>query len=521
MSRRGNLQGIRPDRRAVRLGVAGALLTFAVLGVLRVFTVYPFHPSDEMSHIGYALEVSHGRLPTIDTPIPGAQIPALQHRLNNSKPPNRTIWTANHPPLYYVLTAMPLRVGVETGHPLGGVRAARLLTLALSLVGVGLVAVLARQLVPGRPDIAVAAAGLAALVPGLLQSSAAVYNDALVFATASAALVLTALVVRRGLSWRRLAGLAALAAAAALTRATGLLVVGVAALGALAAVWLHDRRSARTRAILGVGAAGVVVLVAAAVSGWFYLRNRSLYGSVTGTSALLEKFQRGSRGSIVEALLTPKFWTGQLQRLWDDSAGPSGRNGTTVFWYLTAVPLLGLALGGLRWLRHRVAPDRRMVLAWLLCAGLAVLVELSIASFYSVGGSAHGRYVLPGLAVLAVLGAVGLAFLPGGRHALPSVAMLLALAVANVVAWQRYLQLTLQPAPGRSAIGTGLASAHLPGWMLLPAGLVLCAGLVAQVWALRVLVARPKPAEHTALIELGEPEPAAVVEAQQVAYAGA
>ena len=151
-----------PRRSVVGRGLAGVLLTFAVLATLQALTIYPFHPPDEVSHVGYALEVSHGTQPTIETPIPGHETP---------------------------------------------------------------------------------------------------------------------------LTRRRLVLLAVLAAAAALTRATGLIVVAAAGLAAVVAVWRHDGRPARTRAVRAIAAGGAIVVTAAAAAGWFYVRNRHLYGSATGTGA--------------------------------------------------------------------------------------------------------------------------------------------------------------------------------------------------------------------------------------------
>jgi dolichyl-phosphate-mannose-protein mannosyltransferase len=187
-----------PRRSVVGRGLAGVLLSFAVLATLQALTIHPFHPPDEMSHVGYALEVGHGRLPTIETPIPGREIPLLQHKVDNSRPANRTIWTANHPPLYYLVAAVPLRLGVELGHPTAGIRVARLVNVAISLAGLVLIVLLARELVPARPELWVGAAGLAALVPVFVQTSAIVYNDALMVALTTAVLLLIARVLRWG-----------------------------------------------------------------------------------------------------------------------------------------------------------------------------------------------------------------------------------------------------------------------------------------------------------------------------------
>jgi len=479
----------RRRRSVVGVGLAGVLLTFAVLASLQAFTIYPFHPPDEISHIGYALTVSHGDLPTVDTPIPGHETPVLQHRVNNSRPANRTIWTANHPPLYYLVAAVPLRLGVDLGHPLGGIRAARMVNVGISLSGLVLVLLLARELVPARPELWVGAAGLAALLPGFVMTSAIVYNDALMFTLTTAVLLLVARVLRRGPTARRVALLAVLAAACALTRATGLLVAAVAAAALLAAVLLHDRRPARVRVLLAIAAAGAVVGATVAAAGWFYLRNRALYGSATGTGVLLQKFSRNARGTIPQALVDPSYWHDHLRRLWDDSAGPTGRNGVTKYWYLTFVPVLGLALAGARWLRRAVPPRTPLVLAWVACLGVAVLVELSAVSFYSLGGNPHGRYLLPGLSVLAVAAAAGMAGFPG-RRGLQIVIMLVVLVVVNLIVWPRYLKVTLQPDEGENVILTGLRSGHVPAWVLVPAAVLLVAGVAAQAWALWTLSAR-------------------------------
>ena len=491
-----------PRRSVVGRGLAGVLLTFAVLATLQALTIYPFHPPDEVSHVGYALEVSHGTLPTIETPIPGHETPLMQHKVNNSRPANRTIWTANHPPLYYLVAAVPLRLGVDLGHPVAGIRAARLVNVAIGLAGLVLILLLARELVPARPELWVGAAGLAALVPTFVQTSAIVYNDTLMVTLTTAVLLLIARVLRWGPTRRRLVLLAVLAAAAALTRATGLIVVAAGGLAAVVAVWRHDGRPARTRAVRAIAAGGAIVVTAAAAAGWFYVRNRHLYGSATGTGALLQKFSRNRRGTVLQALLGQDFWRGQLRRLWDDSAGPSGTNGVTAWYYLTFVPLLGLTLAGVRWLRRALPPPNSLLLAWLAGLAVAGLVELGAASFYSLGGTAHGRYLLPALSVLAVAAAAGVAGLPGPR-ALPLIAALPLLAVVNVIVWQRYLDVTLNPGDGEHPITHALRVADLPVWLLAPAAALLATGLAAQAWAVWRLSARralpvPVPADRPA-----------------------
>ena len=266
-------------------------------------------------------------------------------------------------------------------------------------------------------------------------------------------------------------------------------MVAVAALAAAAAVWRHSDRPTRARVLPAAAAGAAIVVAAVAAAGWFYLRNRHLYGSATGTGALLAKFSRTAHGSVPQTLVAPEFWHDQLRRLWDDSAGPSGQNGITKWWYLTFVPVLGLALAGVRWLRRALPPPTPLLLAWLACLAVAGLVELSAASFYSLGGTAHGRYLLPALSVLAVAAAAGVAALPGPR-ALPIIVALPLLAVVNLVVWSRYLDVTLRPPDGESSIAHALRYAQVPVWVLVPAAALLAAGLAAQAWALWTLSAR-------------------------------
>src|SRR5918996_1644342 len=57
-----------------------------------------------------------------------------------------------------------------------------------------------------------------------------------------------------------------------------------------------------------------VLAAAVAAAGWFYLRNLSLYGDLTGTAALLDQFGRTPKGSVLELVARPGFWRLQPQR---------------------------------------------------------------------------------------------------------------------------------------------------------------------------------------------------------------
>jgi hypothetical protein len=185
--------------------------------------------------------------------------------------------------------------------------------------------------------------------------------------------------------------------------------------------------------------------VVVAVAGWFYLRNLRLYGDLTGSAALLERFGRVPRGSVAGLLTDPGFWRAQQQRLW--GAGnlvPGATDGLARWlWLLGLVPLAGLLVAGGGWLAGRLRGvggrlDQGRAVAVGLCLLLLGLLQLSVVQFATGGGTAHARYLLPGLVTVGLLAAVGLAALPGGRRGLPAVAMLLTMTWINLWVWQHH-----------------------------------------------------------------------------------
>lgn len=470
----------RRERSLVRVGVGGALLVFLTLGALWVFNVPTYRPPDEASHVGYARELSHGRLPTIDSRIPSDGDPRLARVLGARDARHQTIWTANHPPLFHALVAVPLRAGIDSGHPRIGMHAARLLSVGLSILGLVVLAYLVLLLVPGRPQLAVAAVGLVALLPSFVSISARVYNDSPAFLTSTAGLAAAAVFVIRGPSATRLAAVAVTASLAALTRASGLLVVGIAGLAVLIGVWRAGDGGRLRRLGRAAAAAGLVGVTALAVAGWFYWRNRTLYGDLTASTALLERFGRSSKGTVLGLLTDPGYWRVQQQRLWDVTNLVPRSDGALFrrLWPLALVPLAGLLLAGVRWLadpaRASRRPDPGRAVAFGLGVLLLVLLQVTMVQFVSDGGGAHIRYLFPGLAVVALAAAFGLAALPGGRRGLPVMVMLLAMAAVNLGLWWPYrdiIGLFGQPAMLVAVVplvllGLGLQAVAL--WRLAP-----------------------------------------------------
>ncbi len=382
----------------------------------------PLWDNDERSHAAYAIEVLHGHLPTIDTPVRNDpdRYPQIAHSLHIQRDQaHRDIWTANHPPLYYVMSAPFLAGANAIDQPEDGLLAMRLLNALGMAASVVLVGLLAAELVPSRPEVAVLAATFAAGCVTVAHLGGLILNDGLAAAASSAALLLAVRAVRDGPTPRRLVGIALFGAAAASLRAPGVLAVVVATVAVLIAGRRHGRSWLRS-----LGMAGIVGGVPAAAAGWFYIRNIELYGDVGATTELLEKFHRHSRGTLLHVALDPDLYTFQFRELWvrQNLGWPGLAYAPAVILGLAA---FGLLVTGIRAVRRS---GRANVVPWLLLIGYGLAVQVTVITFYENGGTGHVRYLIPSLPLIGTAAAVGLLGLvrsgAAGRGQWPAVAVL-------------------------------------------------------------------------------------------------
>jgi hypothetical protein len=246
-----------------------------------------------------------------------------------------------------------------------------------------------------------------------------------------------------------------------------------------------------------VGAAAVQAgLVAGAVvvaAGWFYLRNRALYGDLGGTAENLRLFGFGERRPLLGVLGSGRFWSGVYDQLWGRMAGGQflasgvlalpGR-------LLGAVVVAGLVLGGARAARARgsaaaatggLRPAGRAV-AWLLVLATGPLMLVAMAGYVAEGGGTHARYLYPALGAVSLVAATGLAELPGHRG-LPLLALFVGQVVVNLLLWATFLSRTGEGRPSLTAsVGQGLwVNSGPPGGLVVAVVAVLLAAAVAMV----------------------------------------
>jgi 4-amino-4-deoxy-L-arabinose transferase-like glycosyltransferase len=179
-------------------------------------------------------------------------------------------WSTADPPLFFAISAVLMAASNF-----------RLVLVPLfnTVVGLGIVAlavILVRDADPERPRRALLAGGLLLFLPAHIYMSAMVSEEMLVaFFTSLAVFALVRrdrAAVGAGFELRRTAAIGAAAGLAVLTKLTG----AVAALTAVGTYALEGWRRSELRPTLARVAA--VVLIATVVGGWYFARNRVLYG---------------------------------------------------------------------------------------------------------------------------------------------------------------------------------------------------------------------------------------------------
>ncbi|WP_436796091.1 hypothetical protein [Actinospongicola halichondriae] len=397
----------RSTARTVRTGLA-ALVVLFVAATLSTSILYPaLTPVDEGAHVSYGYYLTTFDPPTVFDPLTGGSYTYRE---------NRTVYTANHPPLYYSLLGPVVRGVNVVADPSTAIHVGRLVSVAFGVMALVSLVGLASELMPKRPSAWLAAGAVGMLLPHVTVNSGFTYNDSAGLAMSLGVLWAGARILTAGPTNRRVLALAILSAAAALTRVSAtpfaVVAVGLALAGALRRRGMPDRWR-RVAAVVVVPGA-----VTAVFAGPIYLRNLRLYGDVTGGKALYELLGRHSRP--MDGLFESPFMAARYRGLWVDltfrvDTGPVhmvDRMSFALLWAGLALGVIAIALRTVRWWRGEARHE-------LVVAGaLAVVVAVVIWGFVqhvTGGGIAHSRYLLPAWPVYALLVAAGLRWLPHAR----------------------------------------------------------------------------------------------------------
>lgn len=326
-----------------------------------------------------------------------------------------------------------------------GWRAVRVFTALLGGLGVLLAWRIMRVLFPEREWLADAVAAGMAFLPMYVHIAAAVGNDPPTVVVVELSVLLTLLMLRDGPSPRRVALLGLSLGLGMLTKDSANVVIPVAL---LALAWsagrrydpephesyLTDlaRRVAALRWGLIVKRAALMLLVTAAVAGWWFARNQMLY-----QHALHYPANPQTQLPWDYYLIFPShLWLAlklhvpmTFRNFWANFAWTNIALPPWTYWallVLSLLPLPGLAVliadargGRLQWPVERT----RGFAAVLLTLALMAAAVTGHAFFIGIGGGSQGRYYFPVLFALGMLWTMGVArLLPERMHrALPYV----------------------------------------------------------------------------------------------------
>lgn len=402
-----------------RLALICAVLTGMLLALVVALADAPYATGDEPPHVDYAYQVWHGELPVFEDGLAlrpdGAWLAPVQ-------------WTAQHPPLYYLLIAPLVGPLADAGHPVAAVYAARGVNVLLSGVLVLAAWWSARRLTGPDSVLPVLVAFLTGAMPAAAHVGGNAYNDLLATLGVTVLFGLAATAVRRGLDARLIALLSLVAAACALTRLSAALIAAVVAGVALAAAVVRAAQGrGRWRHVVALAVAGPAAVLA--TSGWFYLRNLELTGTITGSHFdwALENQNRQER-PVWAVLADPETWLRLPDLFWWAGRLPPNTPLTVTTLIVTALllvwtPLVIALVTALRAkplgtsareeASTRPADAGVDTLLLRVLPAVAVLVSVCVQVAYaSSSGGVYPRYLLVVSLPLCLAVAAGLAVRP-------------------------------------------------------------------------------------------------------------
>ena len=375
-----------------------ALVLIAIGGPLaQVFSSPIYSSGDEAAHVDYALQVWRGQLPIFENGlILGNEVgflPSVQ-------------WTAQHPPLFYILLAPVVGPLADAGFVNAAGMAARIVVVALSVALIYAVRASARLLMPATPAVGTASSVIVGLSVWFTRLGGSVYNDILAATLVAVTLALLIAMLRGDRRWRTVIWFALASAACASTR---LSIVPVAVLFAVTAgIGFWVVKGERRSRLLGAAALGPAAILV--FSGWFYIRNVMLTGSISGGHPDWAVERTGRTFHTPWEVATDlDFWIRMMPQFSTQSTGWSTR---TFLLTVAVLFILPAAAGVVMFIRRALAPHGPqravdlLVLAAIACAvgGIAAMQILHVAG----AGSALPRYFFALVPLLAPFMALAL-----------------------------------------------------------------------------------------------------------------
>ncbi|MDE0804439.1 MAG: hypothetical protein OSA99_14090 [Acidimicrobiales bacterium] len=106
--------------RSIWTGLAAIVIAFVAASLTTAVLYPPLTPVDEGAHVSYGYYLSALDPPTVFDPLAGGSYTYRE---------NRTVYTANHPPLYYLVLGPVVRGVNVVSDPGTAIRAGRLVSI--------------------------------------------------------------------------------------------------------------------------------------------------------------------------------------------------------------------------------------------------------------------------------------------------------------------------------------------------------------------------------------------------------
>jgi 4-amino-4-deoxy-L-arabinose transferase-like glycosyltransferase len=402
----------------LRTRIVLALIAIACVKQIVLAVAYPpFEGHDEVAHLGYVATLADdGRLPTFSDDLP-ASLEAYS-RFTLDWP---AIYTANHPPLYYVFSIPAYKLAGDDH--LAQLYAVRLVSIPFFLLTVWLAYLIARMLFPAGNLIVLGAPAIVAFQPQLGFEGAIVNNDMLAIMFGTLLLYLCLRAIRDGLSIRLALVLGLTCGLGLLTKATLLALLPIVAAVCVWLQWPRPWARVRSRDWWQSTLARALVIIGPAVAlalPW-YLYLRRTYGDFTAFEATqeLQRNWNHPAGTLTELLFSGSFHKERIHETWGYYGWrliPLDAGELAVVYVMMSLAGLGALLGLLRWLqqlRENGWPGRttfagRQATGIATLAAASVLMYGAMVYFGTMFLLTQARYFFPVLPAAIVLAAAGL-----------------------------------------------------------------------------------------------------------------
>lgn len=410
-----------------------ALLFVALVKQLfLVVMIPPFQGHDEVAHFGYIWTMEQfGRLPILDDNLPLALERYAEYTLDWP-----ALYTANHPPLYYLL-ARPVYDWAGPDY-LTKLYALRLFSIPFFLLTVWLAYALVTVLFPRDQFLALTVPAFIAFQPQISFEGAILNNDIVSIFFGALILFLCAASLRHGLSLWRAIVLGVALGLGLLTKATITVFLPVVALTAL---WCHWPRPWRRFGSVAYWretlptAAGLVVPLVGLPLPW-YLFMRRTYGDFSAFAKIQQIQAAWNRpvGTFGEMLFSAEFHLMRIHESWGYFGWrlvPLTAGDLRViygFLILCGVGLL-VGLGRFCWSlrtnpRERLAAlDRVQMLGLGLLALTSLLMYGAMIYFGTFFALTQARYFFPAVTAMAPILLLGLRVFVPQRATGPAAAL--------------------------------------------------------------------------------------------------